>query len=386
MPEDVPQSEHEQCELLSAFGKIACAGSHCLQAPARDEEQWQDLMCIVCDATESQNHDRPIHWDKDISDETWKDTVAALHAITQEERFDKSSKPRILMAIAIRRIFAHISDADYLDLEISPLGKWLINAMTRSLRELRIAASRALMIFLGDDVPAMVRDKNRRGMMQFFLELTKRNVPSVQETLIMAYGQAARTCSEVERQIILGQLVEYLGHTNTVIYGAASNELLSLSETLKISVLAMLRPYWNTIGYKVVSEIQNKPQKAQLLSPLVEMSVPMLLCDIHPHVIPTLVLNKRKDVIRKIAKAKDTTAEDVCMQPSLAPVLALLLCQTGGNVEQRAMDSLIAVAPGFRDDRFPLQVLIVQESASAACEVLKMAADRDERDKQAVRT
>jgi serine/threonine-protein kinase ATR len=146
----------------------------------------------------------------------------------------------------------------------------------------------------------------------------------------------------------------------------------------------MLRPYWKTIGYKVVCEINNKPQKAQLLGHIVEMSVPMLLCDIHPHVIPILVLNKRKDVIRRIAKAKDTTVEDVCMQPSLAPILALLLCQTGPDVEQRTMDCLIAVAPGFRDDRFPLQELIVQEMASTACEVLKMAVDRDEGGKQAV--
>ena len=34
-----------------------------------------------------------------------------------------------------------------------------------------------------------------------------------------------RICSEAELQIILGQLVEYLGHTNTVIYGAAFNEV-----------------------------------------------------------------------------------------------------------------------------------------------------------------
>jgi hypothetical protein len=52
--------------------------------------------------------------------------------------------------------------------------------------------SRALMTFLGDRVPDTVRDKNRRGMMQFLLELTKRNAPSTQETLIIAYGQAAR--------------------------------------------------------------------------------------------------------------------------------------------------------------------------------------------------
>jgi serine/threonine-protein kinase ATR len=377
LSDDVRQSEHEQCELMTAFGKIACAGSNSLQALSGDDKSWGDFTCMVCDATELQTPGR-LYWDKDISDESWKEVIAALSVVTQQAEFEKAPRPRILMAVAIRRIFNHISDPDYLDLDISPLGKWIINAMTRSTRELRIAASSALMVFLGHDVPEKVRNKNRRDMMQFFLELTKRNAPSVQETLIMTYGQAARTCGEIERQIILGQLVEYLGHTNTVIYGAAFNELLYLSEHLNISTAEMLRAYWKTIGYKVVSEINSKPQKAQLLGQIVEMSVPMLLCDIHPHVIPTLVLNKRKDVIRRIAKAKDTTAEDVCMQPSLGAILALLLCQTGDDIEKRAMDSLVAVAPGFRDERFPLHELIVQEAAVAACEVLKMAADSDE--------
>lgn len=141
MDEDSPHSEHEQCELLSAFGRIACAGSHCLQPPVADKNNWHHFRCVACDTTESENHDRSIHWDKDSSDESWKDVVAALNSIIAEDHFDKFSKPRILMAVAIRRIFTHISEPDYLDLEISPLGKWLINAMTRSLRELRIAAS-----------------------------------------------------------------------------------------------------------------------------------------------------------------------------------------------------------------------------------------------------
>lgn len=48
------------------------------------------------------------------------------------------------------------------------------------------------MVFLEDRIPDAVRDKNRRAMIQFFVELTKRNATSLQETLIMAYGQAAR--------------------------------------------------------------------------------------------------------------------------------------------------------------------------------------------------
>lgn len=44
---------------------------------------------------------------------------------------------------------------------------------------------------------------------------------------MLAATYDSRTCSEVEREIVLGQLVDYLGHTNTVIYGAAFNEVRS---------------------------------------------------------------------------------------------------------------------------------------------------------------
>lgn len=73
--------------------------------------------------------------------EEWKEVIAAMTVIIQEEKFLNSSKPRILMAVSIGRVYNHISDADYLNLEICSLGEWLLKSMTRSLRELRIAAS-----------------------------------------------------------------------------------------------------------------------------------------------------------------------------------------------------------------------------------------------------
>jgi serine/threonine-protein kinase ATR len=48
------------------------------------------------------------------------------------------------------------------------------------------------MVFLGDSVPKSVRQKNRVSLLGFFQTLSKRDVISDQETLIMAYGQAAR--------------------------------------------------------------------------------------------------------------------------------------------------------------------------------------------------
>ena len=179
----------------------------CLRLTKPGEVNWKSATCTLCDTPGSLARESTIHWNQQALEEIWKDVIAGLITITLEKKFQQSSRPRVLMAVAIGRIFNHISDAEYLSLEVSPLGEWLLKSMQRSLRELRIAASRSLMTFLRDDIPRHVRDKNRRATMQFLAELTRRNVPAQQETLIMAYGQAARTCSGEELHIILGQLV-----------------------------------------------------------------------------------------------------------------------------------------------------------------------------------
>lgn len=388
LPDDSQTSDEEQNEMLLALTKIACAATQCLTPADVDQGRWKDASCLICDSTDKLKRDAKGYWDHQVPSEMWKDAIAGMIAITSEARFQNSARPRVLMAVAIGRVFNHISDAEYLSLELSPLGEWLLKSMQRSLRELRIAASRSLMTFLRDDISRHVRDKNRRATMQFLAELTRRNVPAQQETLIMAYGQAARTCSGEELQIILGQLVEYLGHTNTVIYGAAYNELCSLSDDLKTSPQELLRPYWRTIGFSIVNDLNTNPQKAKFVVELIgEISyVSQLLILIHEDVLPVLVLNKRIDILQRIANAKKTTIEGICLQPRahLARIIALLLSQPGPDVERRALDTLVAVAPGLRQTGQKLHDLVQLDAAAMASEVFKLAADRDANEKELV--
>lgn len=82
-----------------------------------------------------------MYWNNNDSVEDWKEVVAAILAITKEALFQKSSKARIIMAVAIGRVFNHVSDTDYLNLEICESGQWLLGSMSRSLRELKLAAT-----------------------------------------------------------------------------------------------------------------------------------------------------------------------------------------------------------------------------------------------------
>ncbi|KAF2791318.1 hypothetical protein K505DRAFT_376871 [Melanomma pulvis-pyrius CBS 109.77] len=373
-------SEDQRCELLAAFGKIACAGSGCLKSAQSDKIHWTKMTCTVCDASYTPQRDEKTYWNNSDYGEDWKDVTAAMLSITEINEFQESSKPRILLALAIRRVFNHISDPDYLNLDVCSLGQWLLKSLNRSLRELRIAAARSLMTFLRDDIPKSIRGKNRMLTLGFLHELSKRDVLSEQETLIMAYGQAARVCGEDELPIILLQLVEYLGHTNALICGMAYNELASIAEAFSTTPMELLRPFWRSIGFAVIKDIHNKPQKAQQLSDLTEQSVNSLLLLTHTDTLPHLVLTKRKDILERIATARGTSIQDICTQPrrNLAGILALLLCQPVADLEKSAMDALVAVAPAFRENGNDLSSWVKLEPVMVACEVLKSAADQHE--------
>ncbi|KAF2473193.1 uncharacterized protein BDR25DRAFT_257421, partial [Lindgomyces ingoldianus] len=371
-------SEEQRCDLLSAFGKIACAGARCIQPSHENVSDWRSLPCRVCDNPQTPNRGSAIYWEVVASGEDWKETIAALLAITEIQEFERSTKPRVLMALSIRRVFNHISDPEYLNLEMCALGQWLMKSLSRSLRELRIAAVGALMVFLREDVPKSVRGKNRMSTLEFFQELSKRDALTEQETIIMAYGQAARVCGEDELPIILLRLVEYLGHTNALICGMAYNELASIAETFQTEPVELLRPFWRSIGFAVIKDLHNKPQKAQQLADLTEQSVNSMLLSTQTETLPYLVLTKRKDILQRIATARGTSVQEICTQPrrNLAAILALLLCQPVEDVERSAIEALVAIAPGFQDKNHDLSTWIKVEPVLVACEVLKSAADQ----------
>ena len=105
------------------------------------------------------------------------------------------------------------------------------------------------------------------------------------------------------------------------------------------------------------------------------------LSNIHGDIIAHLVLYKRYKILKKIAIARKTSIGDICLQPRphLARILALLLCQKGDKVEERAADALRAA-----EEQFVLYDLVHLEPAMVACEVLKMAAEHTGDDKKLV--
>jgi serine/threonine-protein kinase ATR len=379
MPDDSPLHESTQVELLTALSKIACAGSNCLGLSKKGSHLGSHI-CTICDLPHDTDRSSTSYWNSHNGPEDWKDVIAAMLVITKEAKFQRSSRARVLMAVAIGRVFNHISDAEYLNLETCALGQWLLGSMSRSLRELKLAATSSLMVFLRDDIARAPRQRNRRSTIEFLDALAKRDVLSDHETLITAYGRIAHTCGELELPIILHHLVEYLGHPNALICGLAYRELEGIARGFSMETTQLLSPYWKVIGFSVIKDLVNKPQKAQQLADLTEQSVRQLLVQTQADTLPHLVLSKRRDIIEKIAHARKTSIAEVLTQPraNLARILALLLSQPVADVERHAMDTLAAVEPAMREgSNNKLEAWVALDITGIAIEILLLSADQE---------
>lgn len=150
----------------------------------------------------------------------------------------------------------------------------------------------------------------------------------------------------------------------------------------------LFSPYWKVIGFSVVKDIVNKPQKVQQLADLTEQSVRQLLVLTQRDTLPHLVLSKRRDVIEKIAQARKTSVAEVLTQPraNLARILALLLSQPVADIERNAMETLGAIEPAMREgSNNRLEAWVALDITGIAIEILMLAADQEGARKKPVR-
>jgi serine/threonine-protein kinase ATR len=170
------------------------------------------------------------------------------------------------------------------------------------------------------------------------------------------------------------------------IFIAAANfmKISKLAKSRGATVQRMFNPFWDSIAVNAVKDLLVRPQTSQLMSDLLEMSVPDFLALTQSYTLPWLVMHKKTDVIKRISHArKDDDCLKVCLEISnLVPILAKLLQQEVPDTGQYVMRLLLAVAPGFKD--FGLTDLLRMEPASIALHLLKAAGESDDEPKPKV--
>ncbi|KAI1919319.1 serine/threonine-protein kinase M1 [Ophidiomyces ophidiicola] len=388
-------SPSDKCNVLSHLGRLSCAWSDNLRFGQNVDISEPIYQCLVCDDNKWDTPGRICAEDSRF--EYLRDTLTTLLPLLHA-----SPECRILGMVAIRNMLIHDPNSKDMQLRTTPCGEFCLHSLHSSVRELRIIAGQTLVIFLKGPQDEDVRRKNFVAALEF-LQLQDDNELYVQETFIMVLGNIAEISGDEEMNIVLFRLLEYIGHVNPFISGVAYTEaclpfLFSfIADILKLSKLALhlgytpaalFRPFWRTLSVLVVKNLHNKPHMADLISDLIGMSVDSFLRLTEVHILPYLVMTRKKDVITRIARTYDKMSIfDVCSSnTNIASILSVLLTQETSNPEVTIPSTLCDISQQFKGHN--LAALIRMEPILISCELLKglgdLTAEKESRHLQAL--
>lgn len=126
----------DRCKVVEYLGHIACGISGYLTV-TREQGKIMSFNCHMCQGNSlaKKNLSENATFDK-----IKVEVIMALTNIMKSSTFLESRRSRVLAMIAIRKFAFHISNPEFLELEVSYLAQWCFQSLTSSIRELRVAA------------------------------------------------------------------------------------------------------------------------------------------------------------------------------------------------------------------------------------------------------
>ncbi|KAI3397802.1 hypothetical protein diail_10335 [Diaporthe ilicicola] len=307
-----------------------------------------------------------------------------------QHTFKESRRPRVVAMIALRRIIVHSKSPDMLDLETSAIGQWCLSTLQSSLRELRIAAGRAITLFLrpglSQDIGVQILNRNTANALTFLRTISDKNQPNINETSLMAWGQLGRVVSDEGLNLVMVKMLDFLGHQNPIVSAVALNEITNLAASRRTTPRRLLEPFWRSLAYSTVKDMLSRPQTMQMVADLLRTSVTELLLLIQSHALPWLVLHRKRNIIQKFSEARrDEHLQDMFLdETNLSAILARLFVQDEANIEQYSMSMLIDVCPTFSGTT--LKEVLKTSPVLTILELLKMSVEGDNSTKDSARS
>ena len=366
-------TESRKCEVIELLGCIPCSAARTLTVQWDRARMIDDSECTVCDlgeeyvATEDTTNSL-----QDMGGRV----VTVLAGIIKTPEFERSQKPRILAMITLRKFALHFDIPRLVDLEQSELAKWCFSSLKSKMRELRITAGRTLPAFLRDSDDALMSQRNRVLALDGLKQISEGCPTHLIETLVLAWGQIAAVSKNRELNFALLRLVEYLGHSFEVVVAAASNEILNTAEAHGVSVQQLFSPFWSTIAYVAVKDLQKRPQLTQSMADLLEMTIPDLLVNTQIHAVPWLVLENGRDVLARISQARGDADEGQVIVDNLAIIMSRLLTQNKPDIEEYIIEVIQSYSLRFDSNEFT--VYLRSAAVMIAADLLKQAGEESE--------
>ncbi|KAI1864693.1 hypothetical protein JX265_008417 [Neoarthrinium moseri] len=355
--------EADQCTVIDLVGHACCAADGTMTVIEAETGVVAKFRCSHCLGQDM------VDVAPTCAEPTLKSVVyRVFKALVDIPSFSESRRPRVLAMATLRRLVRHSNDGEFLHLESSSTGLWCFKSLRSSIRELRIAASRTLPVYLQDcalNHPCRdVLQKNRHFAVDILRHISEQNSPGMAETCIYAWSHFGRVLPDEQLNLTLLKLVEYLGHASIVAPAAAFDELFE--------------PFWRHLAFHSVKDLASAPKLTRLLAELLELPIPEFLKLIQRDALPWLVLHKKRDVIQKIAEARSDlgTHQPILDKDNLGPIVALLLVQDAPDVATHAMDLLRHASSHF--DQLSLGDVVLLEPVMICLELLKAAGDADD--------
>ncbi|KAF7116577.1 hypothetical protein CNMCM5793_005058 [Aspergillus hiratsukae] len=338
---DLP--EQKKSDLLHMLGKIACAMAGSLSS-ASEAALKSSLSCCVCESERRAHGPEPASKCHDVQE------LCEIFTFVLP-RLTRASSLRITAMNALRRLLIHVPpESSYLQLKSSVFGDLCLHSLRSSIRELRIVTGHLVISFVRKDINAETRRSNFVVILEWLRSLSEKQELPLHETCILTLCHIAEVSDDEEMNIILLRLLEYLGHPNPFICAVAYAELSKLAQHLSVTPAGLFRPFWRTLSITVVKNFQSRPHMAEQLCDLLGMNVDDLLRLTEVHILPYLVLTRKRDIITRVGAAyKDVkTPFDICSEKNnLAAILAFLMSQPWSDPEGMIISVLSDIDAAF---------------------------------------
>ncbi|KAH3484880.1 hypothetical protein KXW98_005867 [Aspergillus fumigatus] len=227
---------------------------------------------------------------------------------------------------------------------------------------------RLVISFVRKDINADTRRSNFVVILEWLRSLSEKQELPLHETCILTLCHIAEVSDDEEMNIILLRLLEYLGHPNPFICAVAYAELSKLAQRLSVTPAGLFRPFWRTLSITVVKNFQSRPHMAEQLCDLLGMNVDDFLRLTEVHILPYLVLTRKRDVITRVGAAYKhiKTPFDICSEKNnLAAILAFLMSQPWSDPEGMIMSVLSDIDSAFGGRTLAELALVIREVRKA---------------------
>ena len=370
----------QKLDLVNVLGNVFCERA-LVHKPLENES----VVCKICAASRiTRDSASRFTWSVEFENSL----IDVFVSILQVEGSKASPLLKARMMVTMSQIAWHTSLVQELDLNTGAMGKWCLQYLRSSSKELRHVAVNLFYSFTasGDCSTVETLRQNRKTALNYLRNIREIDERRLSETLITGLGHLGPASSEEEMNLIVVQLIDYLGDSHALVSGLAYVELQSLAERRDETVETMVRPFLGSIALAAVQDMRKKPQKLQHVADVLEWSINRFLHETQEWTVPHLALRGQVDTIDRICKAANNEhdAWTLCLQPkNLAALLALTLTQHPPKGEAITEQCLKRINPAISASE--MDQIFRLDPAAVAREILILVGDGPETAQQKVR-